>query len=556
MSTLREQLIRIQKKNYRRNIKLVRESLSANRAIDRYESEYKRYVKDFQSLSNKAELIKKVVSSDVVFHGDYHTLRQSQRSVLRVLREVHSKREIILCLEMFHGTDQAHIDRYISGELIEETFLKKIHYKKKWPFNWDNWRPIIDFCRENDIPIFGINTKGEDGIKGLRERDKYSSRIIVKKMIQQPEKLIYVVDGDYHVSPNHLPKEVENLMRQLDINYKRLIIYQNAENLYWKLCRMNKEEIDVLKITDDSYCVMNTMPANKIQSYLNWLEYSTDAYYPVHRDWEDDEFERQGTTIHDMAETIASILDMELPEDRFQKLSIYYASDLNFMDVISDIQGLKSHVRIIRDKIKREEGFLLEYTTFGEDRYLIYLPNSSINVAAEEASHYVNALMRGRILNDLNSFDRFYWNVITECLGFFGSKFINEKRKSQTEYSLRKFLGQVKYGKHQDIDPVIPDAGRAVLQHLYLQKRTENSIEYIKKFYRQYKSRSAMPVVFSTQLGYMLGNRLYYAVKKERFPLSKIRQLFKEPFDKAGEAFNCYMEISKRVKKVKPVSQY
>ncbi len=556
MSKLREQLIKIQRQNYRKNVKLIRKSLAHNASLDIYEKEFFRELKNYQEISNKTDLIKKVLSADIVFHGDYHTLKQSQQSILRILRDILGKREIILCLEMFHGTDQKLIDSFMAGNISEESFLNKIHYIKKWPFGWNNWKPVIAFCIENQIPVLGINSQMGNGPKSLRDRDKYSSRIIVKSLIRNPGKLIYVVDGDFHISPNHLPMHVGNLLELLDIYAKRLFIYQNVENLYWKLCQQGKEESDVLKISENRYCVMNTLPANKVQSYLNWLEFSEDAYYPVHQNWEDDGFEGQGLTVQKMVATIVSILKLELPPEALNGLSIYYSSNLDFMDFISRIPELKCRLRLIKEKIKREEGFLLEYESAGADTYLIYLPNSNINQAAEEASHLVNAVLRGRLKFHLNPFDRFYRNVIIECLGFFGSKFINEKRKSQSEYSLRKFLGQIKQGEFPDMDPKIPQVARCILQHFYLQRKTSDPLEFIKKFHTQYKNRSSLPRIFSTQLGYMLGNKLFYAVKKGKFPLGKIQGYYKDPLDKPNRAFECYLEISNRVKKMKPVSQY
>ena len=55
-----------------------------------------------------------------------------------------------------------------------------------------------------------------------------------KAFIRNPGKLIYVVDGDLHVAPNHLPGDVEHLLKQLDEVGKIFIVFQNAENLYWK----------------------------------------------------------------------------------------------------------------------------------------------------------------------------------------------------------------------------------------------------------------------------------------------------------------------------------
>lgn len=163
MTGLRAQLIRIQKKNYRKNLRLVRETLGYEPGIEIYEKEYLRHLKDYEGISSKAELIKKVLVAGPVYHGDYHTLMQSQRSVLKILQEVLGKRELILCMEMFHGRDQGAVDQFMSGELSENAFLKKIDYAGKWPFPWSHWSPILSFCRDNKIPVLGINTRTEEG---------------------------------------------------------------------------------------------------------------------------------------------------------------------------------------------------------------------------------------------------------------------------------------------------------------------------------------------------------------------------------------------------------
>ncbi len=557
MTKLRDQLIRIQKENYRRNVNLVRESSGYNPGIKIYEKEYLRYLKSYEEISNKTELIKKVLAADLVYHGDYHTLKQSQHSVLRILREIKGKRDIILCLEMFHGSDQKYIDQFMAGELSEKIFLGKIDYVRKWPFDWGNWSPIISFCRDNYISILGINTEIDDtkGIERLRKRDQYSARIIAKTLIKNPGKLIYTVDGDYHIAPSHLPKNVEKLLKQLDEPAKTLVIFQNAENLYWKLCGEKLEESDVLKIRDNKYCIMNTMPANKIQSYLNWLEYSKDAYFPVHQDWEDGAFEDRGQMVHEMVTTLAAILNLDFPVGALEKLTIYYPNNLDFMEFIHNTPEFKGKLRLIRSKIKKEEGFLLEYEVSDENAYLIYLANSNINMAAEEATHFLNAVLRGPLKKPVSAFDHFYRNVIAECLGFFGSKFINEKRKAHSENSIRLYLGQVKRGELKHTNQDIIQVGRYILQHFYLQRKTSDTAEFINKFFLQYNSQSVVTRMFSTQLGYILGNKLYYALKKGRFSLKRVQGYFRDPFDVPTKAFNCYLEISHRVKKVKHVSR-
>jgi len=107
----------------------------------------------------------------------------------------------------------------------------------------------------------------------------------------------------------------------------------------------------------------------------------------------------------------------------------------------------------------------------------------------------------------------------------------------------------------ENADPEIIEAAHCILQHFYLQRKGVDAAEFENKFFLQYHSRSAVSRMFSTQLGYILGNKLYYAVKKGKFSVKKIRAYFRDPFDQPQKAFNCYLDICNRVKKLQQVSR-
>lgn len=558
MSKLRAQLLRIQRENYEKNQRQVKRSLGSNAFVAKYGREYHRYLKSYQAISNKTELLRRVLAGDVVYHGDYHTLRHSQRSILAMLQELAGKREIILCLEMFHGKDQKWVDLYMSGELEEKAFLNKIHYARKWAYNWNPWRHILDFCREQRIPVLGINTQIENPEMSLQARDVFSAQVIGQALIRHPGALVYVVDGDYHISPNHLPKEVDARLLPLGVTPQRTIIYQNAENLYWKLAAERKEEADVLQIGPDSFCLMNTVPATKLQSYLDWLEYAEEGYFPVRGNWAELSGENYFSQLQSIIQNLDSLFQFRFPMESLERLTVYSSRNLDFTEVIQGTPELRGHIRRINDKIRRGEGFLLEYQEGagrgnpGLDSYLIYLPNSSINQAAEEATHFMNVVLRGPLKQPPLGHDYFYANLLTEALGFFGSKMINEKRKAPTESSLRLFLGKVKQGLDSPNQAETVKVSRLILQHLHLEKRSSREMDFRKKFAGVFADRTAMPQIFSTQLGYMLGNRLYYAVKKGLIPLKDIRALFYENFDHPGLAFAAYARFVQQLKRIRP----
>jgi hypothetical protein len=552
MSRLRAQLLRIQRENYEKNQRQVKRSLGSNPFVAKYGREYHRYLKSYQAISSKAELLRRVLASDVVYHGDYHTLRHSQRSILAMLQELAGKRDLILCLEMFHGKDQKWVDAYMADQLEEKAFLKKIRYARKWAYNWNPWRHILDFCKANRIPVLGINTEAEDPEKSLQTRDAFSAKVIGQALIRHPGALVYVVDGDYHISPNHLPKEVDARLAPLGVTPQRTILYQNAENLYWRLAAERKEEADVLQINADSFCLMNTVPATKLQSYLDWLEYAEEGYFPVRGNWAELSGENYFSQLQSFIQNLDSLFQFKFPMESLERLTVYSSRNLDFTEVIQGTPELRGQIRRINDKIRRGEGFLIEYQEGGADSYLIYLPNSSINQAAEEATHFMNVVLRGRLKRMPVGHDYFYANVLTEALGFFGSKMINEKRKAPTESSLRLFLGKVKQGMESPNQAETVKVSRLILQHLHLEKRSSREMDFRKKFAQVFADRTAMPQIFSTQLGYMLGNRLYYAVKKGLIPLKDIRDLFYENFEHPGHAFSAYARFVRQLKRIRP----
>src|SRR6185437_14657863 len=64
-------------------------------------------------------------------------------------------------MEMFQTPFQQVIDRYFSGAISEEQFLKDTEYKTRWGFDWKLYRPIVEFARRNEIPLAALNLRKE-----------------------------------------------------------------------------------------------------------------------------------------------------------------------------------------------------------------------------------------------------------------------------------------------------------------------------------------------------------------------------------------------------------
>ena len=105
----------------------------------------------------------------------------------------------------------------------------------------------------------------------LRLRDRLAAKVVARASIAHPEAIVYVVAGDFHVCRNHLPRAVELELEREGLRRQSLILHQNIDSFYWDLASEQKEHrARFLEMCRDEYCVMNSTPLVKYQSYLHW----------------------------------------------------------------------------------------------------------------------------------------------------------------------------------------------------------------------------------------------------------------------------------------------
>ena len=82
-------------------------------------------------------------------------------------------------MEMFQRPFQKDVDEYIQGAIDERTFLRRTEYFKRWVFDYNLYKPILDFARENKIPVVALNQRKEitdkvsrSGLDSLTEEER------------------------------------------------------------------------------------------------------------------------------------------------------------------------------------------------------------------------------------------------------------------------------------------------------------------------------------------------------------------------------------------------
>ena len=520
------EMIELQRRLFERQRKIIESNeAQASRGFKRYRNEYRKAVSGYMTESGFGALCDAIGAARVAFVADYHTLPLAQRTFVKLIRGVmHQADNICLAVEFVHERYQEALDQYRKGKIKERTFLQRIDYKKHWPYDiWPNFKPIFDLAIDNGFPMIAIDS---DPSLSLRERDVRAAVQIANASKRFPDANILVFTGQMHVAPPHLPTAVDKAFIRVGLSPpERVIVYQNAEEIYWQLAHERREGVEVVRVDTESYCVNNTPPLVQQLSYLHWVQFDHDLL----------EFTELEATVRSIILSLGRFLELNV-KDAVESLRVLIPGDLDLMDIL-EMGGLgeEEKHRILAQIEDEESAFIPKLN-------LIYLATLSVNHAAEEATHYIKHFASGGTAPE-NYRDSFYYFVLNEAAGFFGSKVINPKRKTDHQGKLRKTVAQARKRKKQTSEE---KAAAFTLDHLGWEVGRRKS--------RVSPKALLDPKVFgaaSHMLGYILGERLYYGLTTGKITKKTIRNLFLAPLDGPGDAVELYLQLSGKVGAVK-----
>jgi uncharacterized iron-regulated protein len=132
--------------------------------IDRIDGPPKLHVywaKEKRSVSF-GEFTDRLLEGDIICVGETHDSEIHHKVQLMIIKALFARDERLgVGMEMFQRPYQKVIDRYMRSAINEATFLEDSEYQKRWGFGWALYRPIVEFCRHNRIPLGALNVSDE-----------------------------------------------------------------------------------------------------------------------------------------------------------------------------------------------------------------------------------------------------------------------------------------------------------------------------------------------------------------------------------------------------------
>ncbi|HET6372978.1 MAG TPA: ChaN family lipoprotein [Candidatus Polarisedimenticolia bacterium] len=523
----------------------------------------RRYLRDFQEefsrlreIGSYDDLVIACYKADLIYVGDYHALPSSQAAAAKLLREVASRsRHVIVAVEMVYGRNQRALDRWMAREIDDEEFKRAIRYDLEWGYDWNGFRQILDAARDYGVRAFGIDCAPRNGLKYIRRRDQYAATRLADIFRRNPAAKVVVVIGESHLASGHLPNAVRAELRSRNLEKRSVRVVQNVEEIYWQLVARGEEHRDVVVLAKNTYCIFNTSPIAKYESYRQTIN-------RWKSEQADDDHLDLTPTIHSMIDTILRFLSV----DKFRHCvrregacteylvdfypEVYSHLDATTLRRVLHAGGLsKVEMADIKKRIARNGSCYIPRINS------IFIGQFSLVHGGEEAAHFVNLALRGDVLRDEAPLrarpDLFYIAVIEEALGFFGSKLIDPSRnhffetklyqyhrqdrafiEANTEYTYEQFSGIISfilghkrfektYGKHDEVPGVLLEGVRTRNRRLFS--------------------------VLTHELGYYLGQQLYDGYHQGEIDRSEIAALFRTRFDGQGTALAAYLDLVERL---------
>jgi uncharacterized iron-regulated protein len=107
------------------------------------------------------DVLRDLTRSQIIYAGEQHTNKAHHEIQLQIIQAAHAADpNLAVGMEMFDFTYQDVLDQWSGGGLDEETFLRKTHWYANWRYDFELYRDILNYIRDNNIRLVALNIPG------------------------------------------------------------------------------------------------------------------------------------------------------------------------------------------------------------------------------------------------------------------------------------------------------------------------------------------------------------------------------------------------------------
>jgi hypothetical protein len=398
----------------------------------KYLREFNQSFRSYDSLLSSAEVHQALRAADVVLIGDYHALSTAQRSAASLLeqRALVGDRPVVLGVETIFARDQHILDEWWRREIDECEFRQRIRFDLDWGYDWTPFHELLVSARDHAEGLYGLDCMPREDLRKIGARDRHAAVKLADIRERHPQAAIFVLFGESHLAPGHLPR----VLREQMPNARILTVLQNIDALYWRAAGERADQVEAVRVNDDVICVFNATPLEKYESYRLFLDQWSRA----------DDGPDFAPTIYNLVDSLARFLEIN-------RYSPHNTTQPKFLvDLLPEVYGGSADAMLRRMLERRGVSEPDRESLFAsvENRGSVYLPQVNafyirefqMMHAAEDAARFLHHACRG-LPDRLNGHavtnhqplparetDHFYTRVVEHTVAYLGSRILYPSR--------------------------------------------------------------------------------------------------------------------------------
>lgn len=412
----------LQKELYQNTLKEVRLYLGRQpKTLERYIRQAKQDPRDLK-ISNSKELFQNLNESDVVFFGDFHPLRQSQRLLIRLLREKQVKRPKVLGLEILEPRHELLVDRWQKDPTPknELQLLRGLALDRRWGASFETYKELFKACHTMGIKVRGLGSQ-----TSLLKRDQFAAR-----KIREFSKPMWILFGEHHCARNHIPRLVHAASPETSI----LVVQQNDDEATLKFLNKHHPTKPLILEAADWTPRSRVNHAKPIRLFhiLHtplWIKWQSFLERQLKSPSDDDLLgEDIGDPQNQITWSVQTLIQF-LEDPRYPK-SLRRNDVLDFTVIVEGdplfYRGLAHFQKTLKTKALsqlRDSGVFIDLS-----KRRIFLSELTLNACAQAAGSYLYQVWVKYEAAEAG----FYRQTLQEALSFFLSKLLNHSRRAKS----------------------------------------------------------------------------------------------------------------------------
>jgi len=310
------------------------------RALDshsrrKYLREFNQAFRRYDAVLNAEQLEGEIRSADVVLVADYHALPSAQRYAANLIeqRAMVGDRPVVLGVETIFSRDQHIVDEWWRREIDDGELRQRIRFDLDWGYDWAPFHEVLVTARDHGEGVYGLDCMPREDLRKIGARDRHAAVKICEIRERHPGAVIFVLFGESHLAPGHLPRALREIMPGAKI----LTILQNIDALYWRAAGEHTDKVEAVQVRENVVCVFNATPLEKYESYRLCLDQWS-------RCDNDPDF---APTIYNLIDSLAGFLEIN-------RYSPHNGTQPKFLiDMLPEVHGAESDSTLQRLLLRR-----------------------------------------------------------------------------------------------------------------------------------------------------------------------------------------------------------